>query len=60
MAEAVENNHRVVFDEGHSYIENKTSGKLTPLRQEGNLFFLDLWVQVPERLTTSPFVREVA
>ena len=60
VAGIAKKNHRVVFDEGMSYIENKSSGRWTPLRQEGNLFFLDLWVRVPEKLTTSPFVRQVA
>ena len=60
VAEIIKKNHRVVFDEGQSYIENNSNGKWTPLRQEGNLFFLDLWVRVPEKLATSPFVRQVA
>ena len=38
--------HRVVFDEPQSgsYIENKATGKKTWLRQEGGVFYLDLWV----------------
>ena len=59
VAEIVKKEHRVVFDDV-SYIEHKKSGIWTPLRQEGNLFFLDLWVQVPESLVKSPFVRQVA
>jgi hypothetical protein len=38
--------HRVVFDdvESGSYIENKVTGVKTWLKQEGGVFFLDLWV----------------
>eukprot|EP00974_Lingulodinium_polyedra_P113959 11033073-Lingulodinium_polyedra.AAC.1 len=38
--------HRVVFDDPQSgsYIENKVTGMKTWLRQEGGVFFLDLWV----------------
>ena len=38
--------HRVVFDdpENGSFIENKATGTRTWLRQEGGVFFLDLWV----------------
>ena len=60
VAEMVKKNYRVIFDEGRSYIENKATGRWTPLRQEGNLFFLDIWVRVPEKLASSPFVRQVA
>ena len=40
--------HRVVFDtaEEGSYIESKASGKKTWLRQEGGVYFLDLWVNM--------------
>jgi hypothetical protein len=38
--------HRVVFDvpEEGSYIENKITGVKTWLRQEGGVYYLDLWV----------------
>ena len=60
VAEIVKKDHRVVFEDGASFIQSKKSGVWTPLRQEGNLFFLDVWVQVPESLTKNPFVRQVA
>ena len=60
VAEIVKKNHRVVFDNECSYVEDKTSGKWIELRQEGNLYFLDLWTQVPEELATNPFVRQTA
>jgi hypothetical protein len=36
---------RVVFDEGGSYIHNKTSGKTMQLRREGGVYKFDLWVK---------------
>ena len=38
--------HRVVFDdvESGSYIENNATGIKTWLKQEGGVFFLDLWI----------------
>ena len=48
------------MDNDESYIESKTNGSWVPLRREGNLFFLDLWVQVPEQLCKTPFVRQAA
>ena len=60
VAEIVKKDHRVVFEDGASFIQSKRTGTWTPLRQEGNLFFLDVWVQVPESLTSNPFVRQVA
>ena len=50
--------NRCVFEEDGGYIENKATGKQTPLRLEGKLYYLDLWLKVPKRLVeTSPFVR---
>ena len=38
--------HRVVFDDPRhgSYIENKSNGSKTWLRQESGVFYLDLWI----------------
>ena len=60
VAEIVRKNYRVVFDTDGSFIEDKKTGKWIDVRQEGSLYYLDLWVQVPEELATSPFVRQVA
>ena len=60
VAEIVSKKHRVVFDKECSYVEDKASGRWVELRQEGNLYFLDLWTQVPEELSTNPFVRQTA
>ena len=59
VGEILTKNNRAVFDQDDSYIENKTTGAWIPLRREGNLFYLDLWCQVPAKLTTHPFVRQV-
>ena len=60
VSEIVRKNYRVLFDKDGSFIENKKSGKTIDIRQEGSLYFLDLWVQVPEELASSPFVRQVS
>ena len=52
--------HRVVYDYPNSYIEDKTTGRKVNLRFEDNLYFLDVWVQIPKALAQSPFVRQVA
>ena len=41
-------NNRVVFDDPAtvgSYIENKVTGKTTPLRQHNGVYYLDAWVK---------------
>ena len=48
--EIVRKNNRVVLDLPESYIQNKRTGYKTPLRVDGNLFYLDLYVKVPETL----------
>lgn len=46
-----------VFEEDGGYILHKASTKRTPLRLEGKLYYLDLWVQAPEDIAkASPFV----
>ena len=46
VSRLIQAGHRVVFDDvqAGSYIENKTTGKKTWMRQEGGVFYLDLWV----------------
>ena len=36
--------HRVVFDEGGSYVENKNTGEVNILREEDGNYILDVWV----------------
>ena len=39
---------RVVFDDPEtvgSYIEDKVSGKKTPLRQHNGVYYLDVWIK---------------
>ena len=41
-------NNRVVFDDPNtvgSFIENKTTGKKTPLRQHNGVYYMDVWVK---------------
>lgn len=42
---------------GGGHIKCKKSGATTALRQEGKLWFLDLWVQVPSSISSSGFAR---
>ena len=40
--------NRVIFDDPATvgpYIENKTTGKTTPLRQHNGVYYLDVWVK---------------
>ena len=60
VSEIVKKSCRVVFDSDGSYIQNKKTGKTIPVRQDGNLYYLDLWVQVPDELSASPFVRQAS
>ena len=56
-ATAQKGNEATFHDTGDC-INNKATGKLTQLRLDGKLDYLDLWIEVPERLVqTSPCVR---
>ena len=35
---------RVVFDEGNSFIENKTSGDWIPLEERNGMYFIKMWI----------------
>ena len=59
IGEIIDKHHRPVFDEDSSYIENKKSGAWIPMRREGDLFYLDLWCQIPTKLANNPFARQV-
>ena len=60
VSEMVCKDYKVVLDNEGSYIQNKKTGKHINVRQEGSLYYLDLWVQVPEALSNSPFVRQAS
>ena len=47
-------NHRVVFDDDGSYIENKASGEINWLREEEGNYVLDMWIIPPEEIPTNP------
>ena len=56
----VQNGHQLIFGKSQSYLQLQ-GGKRIPLRQEGKLYMLDMWAQIPEELAkSSPFVRQVA
>ena len=60
VSRLLEKNHRAMFDKGNSYIQNKSTGKKTKLREDGGLFFLDLVVEVPYDMPINKhFVRPV-
>ena len=59
MGEILGKANRAVFDSDDSYIENKQTGAWMPMRREGNLFYLDVWCQVPTHIASNPFVRQV-
>ena len=45
---------RVVFDDPNtvgSFIENKSTGKKTPLRQHNGVYYLDVWVKAGHGLS---------
>ena len=52
--------HRVVYEFPTSFIEDKVAGRKVNLRFADNLYFLDVWVQIPKNCAKSPFVRQVA
>ena len=57
VQQMVQNGHRLEFGKDQKHLVFK-GGKIIPLRQEGELYMLDLWCQVPEELPrTSPFVK---
>lgn len=56
----MQNGHQLIFGKSQSYLQLQ-GGKRIPLRQEGKLYMLDMWAQIPEELAkTSPFVKQVA
>ena len=61
VSKAARNGNRFVFDhEEGSYMYNKATKKKIPLREENGLYFLDLWVQVPDDLEPpQPFGRQI-
>ena len=47
VSKATAAGNRVVFDLDGSYIENKTSGERTWLKEKGGMYALRLWVKRP-------------
>ena len=53
--------NRVVFDDPStvgSFIENKTTGKKTPLRQHNGVYYLDVWVKPGCGYDNQDFIRQ--
>lgn len=51
--------NRVVFEEKGGYIQNVQSNTATALRLDGQLYYLDVWIQVPEDLViASPLTKQ--
>ena len=44
VSKVVKAGNKVVFDQGGSYIENKTTGEVTPLLEQRGLYKLNMWV----------------
>ena len=40
-----------VFGQDYAYLESTQDGSRIPLRCEGRLYFLDMWLQVPKSMT---------
>ena len=47
VSTAVKAGNRVVFDEDGSYIENRETGQITWLVEEGGMYALKMWVKAP-------------
>ena len=45
VSQSVKKRNRVVFQEEGSYIENRTTGEVLPLREENGMYMLKVWVQ---------------
>ena len=45
VSKAVRAGHRVVFDQEGSYIEDKSTGQVTWLVEEGGMYALNMWVK---------------
>ncbi len=46
--------HRVVFDSGQSFIQNKMTGDVLPLRRKNGVWVLEVWA--PKKPTQNPDV----
>ena len=44
VSKVVQKGNKVVFDNSGSYIEHKTTGEVTPLKEVGGLYKLKVWV----------------
>lgn len=54
VSQMVDNNHRVVFDDEWSYLEDKATGEKTTLVRRNGLFVLQAWVRPRKDSPPSP------
>lgn len=55
-----QNGHQVCFGKNEAHIR-LSNGRRIPLRAEGRLYMLDMWIKLPQSLAEkSPFVRQVS
>ena len=54
VSQMIDNNHRVVFDQEWSYLEDKTTGEKTTLVRRNGLFVLQAWVRPRNDQKKSP------
>ena len=60
VTQMANNSHQVVFVKGESSIRIAGGNKKIKLRKDGQLWMLDMWMQVPEEIArVSPFARQV-
>ena len=45
--------HRVAFDDGGSYVQNKVTGEINWLREENGNYMLDAWIVPPSEMPTN-------
>jgi len=44
VSKLVKSGHRVVFEEGASYIEDIANGEIMKMKEVGGMFMLKMWV----------------
>ena len=47
VSRIIQSNHRAVFDADGSYLQNKLTGQIIPLREKDGLFVLDVKIHNP-------------
>ena len=58
IGELIGKSNRAVFDSDPNYIENTNTGAWIPLRLDNNLFYSDMWCQMPGEIDSSTLARQ--